>query len=293
MKKILVLLLLTSISLVAKINVVTTYTYLGEIVKEVGGNNVKVEVLASSKFDPHFIVPKPSLITKLRKADLLVINGRQLEIGWLPPLLRGAQNRAVNIGSNGFLDVSGVINMINKPAVVSRAQGDVHPDGNPHFALDPHNMVPIAQLITKKLVMLDGTNQTVYETNLKNFVTKWNAFLEQYDAKMAQCSEKKVVQYHELFNYFLKRYDFTLVGDIEPLPGISPSSKDALKTINLMKDNGVKTILQDVYHEKKTAEFIADKTGAKVELIPHDVGSVEGADTLEGFYNTIEERLCK
>ena len=172
MKKILVLLLLTSISLVAKINVVTTYTYLGEIVKEVGGNNVKVEVLASSKFDPHFIVPKPSLITKLRKADLLVINGGQLEIGWLPPLLRGAQNRAVNIGSNGFLDVSGVINMINKPAVVSRAQGDVHPDGNPHFALDPHNMVPIAQLITKKLVMLDGTNQTVYETNLKNFVKR-------------------------------------------------------------------------------------------------------------------------
>ncbi|WP_428737701.1 metal ABC transporter substrate-binding protein [Sulfurimonas sp.] len=293
MKKILIVMLLTSISLVAKVNVVTTYAYLGEIVKEVGGSHVKVNVLANPKFDPHFIVPKPSLITKLRKAELLVLNGGQLEIGWLPPLLRGAQNRAINVGSKGFVDVSGVIHMIDKPTNVSRSGGDVHPDGNPHFALDPHNMIPIAKLITKKLVMLDSANQTAYEKNLQSFITKWSSFLDQYDAKMATCKDTKVVQYHELFNYFLKRYEFTLVGNIEPLPGISPSSKDALKTINLMKDNNVKIILQDVYHEKKTAQFIADETGAKVQLIPHDVGSVEDTDTLEHFYNIIEERLCR
>lgn len=293
MKKILVLLLFVSMSLVAKVNVVTTYAYLGEIVKEVGGNNVKVKVLANSKFDPHFIVPKPSLITKLRKADLLVINGGQLEIGWLPPLLRGAQNKNINIGTKGFLDVSGVINMINKPAVVSRAQGDVHPDGNPHFALDPHNIAVIAKLIAKKLVLLDYANKDAYENNLQSFLQDWESYLKDYDAKMVMCKDKKVVQYHQLFNYFLQRYDYTLVGNIEPLPGISPSSKDALKTINLMKEKGVNTILQDVYHEKKTAAFIAEKTGAKVVVLPHDVGSVEGADTLKSFYNTIEERLCK
>ncbi|MEJ2373367.1 MAG: zinc ABC transporter substrate-binding protein, partial [Sulfurimonas sp.] len=178
MKKILVLLLFVSMSLVAKVNVVTTYAYLGEIVKEVGGNNVKVKVLANSKFDPHFIVPKPSLITKLRKADLLVINGGQLEIGWLPPLLRGAQNKNINIGTKGFLDVSGVINMINKPAVVSRAQGDVHPDGNPHFALDPHNIAVIAKLIAKKLVLLDYANKDAYENNLQSFLQDWESYLK-------------------------------------------------------------------------------------------------------------------
>ncbi|QOP41518.1 metal ABC transporter substrate-binding protein [Sulfurimonas marina] len=293
MRKILLLTLLASVSLFAKVNVVTTYAYLGEIVKEVGGENVKVDVLADPTFDPHFVVPKPSLITKLRKADLLVVNGGQLEIGWLPPLLRGAQNRELNVGAKGFLDVSGVITMLNKPAVVSRALGDVHPDGNPHFALDPHNVGIIAKLISRKLALLDSSNSVVYEQNLAAFLADWNQYLKEYDAKMAKCEGTKVVQYHDLFTYFLKRYKFDLYGNIEPLPGITPSSKNTLKTINLVKEKEVKTILQDVYHEKKTAKFIAEKTGAEVVIIPHDVGSVEGTDTLKSFYNTIEMRLCR
>lgn len=130
-------------------------------------------------------------------------------------------------------------------------KGDVHPDGNPHFVLDPHNIAVIAKLITKKLVLLDYANKTAYENNLQNFLQDWEIYLKGFDTKMAVCKDKKVVQYHQLFNYFLQRYNYTLVGNIEPLPGISPSSKDALKTINLMKEKGVNTILQDVYHEKK------------------------------------------
>ncbi|MFT7860172.1 MAG: metal ABC transporter substrate-binding protein [Sulfurimonas sp.] len=293
MKKILLGTLLLGVSLMAKVNVVTTYAYLGEITKEIGKENVKVDVLANSKFDPHFIVPKPSLITRLRGADMLVVNGGQLEIGWLPPLLRGAQNSSLNAGAKGFLDVSGMIDLINKPAVVSRALGDVHPDGNPHFALDPHNVGMMAKLIAKKLEMLDSANQAVYEKNLTAFLADWDQYLKQYDAKMQKCKGVKVVQYHDLYTYFLKRYGFELYGNIEPLPGITPSSKHTLKTINTMKENGVKTILQDVYHEKKTAKFIADKTGAGVIILPHDVGSVSGTETLKGFYNTIQTRLCR
>lgn len=293
MKKILLGILLAGISLAAEVNVVTTYNYLGEIAKEIGKENVKVDVLADPTFDPHFVVPKPSLITKVRRADLLIVNGGQLEIGWLPPLLRGAQNSKLNVGAKGFLDVSGVINIINKPAVVSRALGDVHPDGNPHFALDPHNIVPIAKLVASKLSLLDPQHQADYEKNSADFLNKWNAYLTQYDAKLAQCKREKVIQYHDLFTYFLKRYEFDLYGNIEPLPGITPSSQDAMKTIVKMEQNGVKTILQDVYHEKKTAKFIAEKTGADVIIVPHDVGSVENTDTLEDFYNTIQLRLCK
>ena len=153
---------LLSATLFAKVHVVTTYPYLGEIVKQVGEGQVSVIVLANPKFDPHFIVPRPSLITKLRKADLLVINGGQLEIGWLPPLLRSAQNAKINVGTKGFLDVSGVIDMLDKPEKASRAMGDVHPDGNPHFSLDPHNIGKIAQVIAANCRR--STRQTVTST---------------------------------------------------------------------------------------------------------------------------------
>ena len=284
---------LLSATLFAKVHVVTTYPYLGEIVKQVGEGQVSVIVLANPKFDPHFIVPRPSLITKLRKADLLVINGGQLEIGWLPPLLRSAQNAKINVGTKGFLDVSGVIDMLDKPEKVSRAMGDVHPDGNPHFSLDPHNIGKIAQVIAAKLSQIDPANSGFYKTRLASFLEKWQNYLQKFDTKMAQCKTTKVVQYHELYNYFLKRYGIESIGNIEPLPGIAPSSKHTIELINRIKQNGVKKILQDVYHEKKTAKFIAAKTGAEVVVIPHDVGAVKGSETLEDFYNTIAERLCK
>ncbi len=280
------------ITLFAKLNIITTYAYLGEVVKAIGGERVKVDVLADSRFDPHFITPKPSLILKVKRADLLVINGAQLEIGWLPPLLRAAQNPKVKLGSKGFLDVSHIVTMIDKPKRVSRAMGDVHPDGNPHFSLDPHNIVDIAKLIEAKLVQIDTIYAAVYKNNLEKFLKRWQIFLDEFDAKMAECKTKKVVQYHELFNYFLHRYDIKNIGNIEPLPGITPSSKHTLELIMLMRQESVKKILQDVYHERKTARFIAKKTGAKVVIMPHDVGAVKSSDTLESFYKTIADRVC-
>ncbi len=293
MKKIVSIILLASISLFAKLNVVTTYSYLGSIVEEIGKEHVNVNVLAEPTFDPHFVVPKPSLITKLRRAELLIINGGQLEIGWLPPLLRGAQNRELNVGAKGFLDVSGVISMLNKPAVVSRALGDVHPDGNPHFVLDPHNIKMIAKLIAKKLQTIDMDHQADYKQNLEQFLTHWKIYVDNFDNKMKECKKQPLVQYHELFTYFLKRYDFPLLGNLESLPGISPSSKHTFEMIKMIKDKDVKIILQDVYHEKKTAKFVASKTDAEVVVLPHDLGSVQSSENLEKFYNMIEMRLCR
>ncbi|MFA5454529.1 MAG: zinc ABC transporter substrate-binding protein [Sulfurimonas sp.] len=292
MRKILIFTVLLSASLFAKVNVAVTYDYLGEIVKEVGAENVKVVVLASPKMDPHFIVPKPSLLPKIHNADMLVFNGAGLEIGWLPPLLKSANNSHVISGAAGFVDASGAVNLLDKPSSVSRAYGDVHPEGNPHFSSDPHNIIPIAKLIAKKLQEIDAQNSEKYQTNLANFLSKWNAYLKQFDLNMKECKTKKVVQYHELFRYILNRYEIDSVGTVEPLPGVSASSKHTIELIESMKQNGVKIILQDVYHEQKTAQFIASKSNANVEVIPHDVGSVEGADSLESLYNTIKERLC-
>jgi len=293
MIKVLLLTILLNISLFAKVNVATTYAYLGKITQRVGGDLVHVDILANPKLDPHFITPKPSLIAKLRGEDLLIINGGQLEIGWLPPLLKSANNANINPGARGFLDVSGVVEMIDKPKNVSRAYGDVHPDGNPHFGIDVHNVLPIAKLISMKLAQTDPAHSSDYAANFQKFQQKFGAFVAKLDAQMKPCRGKKVVEYHELFDYALKAYGIQRVGTIEPLPGITPSSKHTIALINLMKKNGVKTILQDVYHEKKTAQFIAAKSGAKVVILPHDVGAVEGSDTLEDFYSLIARRLCQ
>ncbi len=293
MKTLLLLTLLLSSALFASLRVDTTYSTLGAITKEVGGDLVSVTVLGSSKYDPHFIVPKPSLLSKLRRADLLIINGGGLELGWLPPLIQNAHNRNIQNGAKGFLDISHFVPMIDKPAAVSRAFGDVHAEGNPHYSTDPHLVISIATAISKKLMQLDSIHSTQYQKNLETFSAKWKKYLTAYDKKLLTCKGKKVVQYHELYNYFLKRYGIESIGNIEPLPGIAPSSKHTLELIMNMRQNKVQTILQDVYHEKKTAQFIAQKSGAKVQVVPHDVGSVKGSETLEDFYTMIAERICQ
>ncbi len=293
MKKTLFTTLLLTTAIFAKINVATTYNYLGEVTKAIGGDEVKVTVLANPKLDPHFITPKPSLIGKLRGEDLLIINGGQLEIGWLPPLLKSANNPKIRIGAEGFLDVSGAVEMMDKPVSVSRAYGDIHPDGNPHFATDIHNIIPIAELISMKLSLVDPTNRAKYAENFQSFKTKMEKLTEDLANQYKSCQNKKVVQYHELFNYALKAYGVQSVGNIEPLPGISPSSKHSMELIVKMKNQKVKTILQDVYHEKRTAKFIANKAVAKVEIVPHDVGATDSADSLETFYQEIAEKLCQ
>jgi len=292
MKKTLLLFTLLSTLTFAKFNVVASYPYLGKIVQAIGGDNVHVKVLASPKRDPHFVIPKPSLIPAIARANLLVANGAGLEIGWLPPLLKSANNPKVRIGSQGFVDVSRAIHLIDVPKSVSRAMGDIHPEGNPHFDTDPHNVLPIAKLITKKLSAIDAAHKNLYAKNLQTFTQTWKHFLHTFDTGMKQCKGKKVIQYHELYNYLLRRYGIKSEANIEPLPGIAPSSKHTLELIQQMKKEHITTILQDRYHEKKTAKFIAEKTGAKVIILPHDVGSVSGTESLQSFYTTIEERLC-
>ena len=292
MKKIFILLVLLSSLAFASVRVETTYTTFGAIAKKIGGDLVHVDVLASAKYDPHFITPKPSLLSKLHRADLLIINGGGLEVGWLPPLIRSANNPKIQNGAKGFLDISHFIPMTDVPTSVSRAFGDVHAEGNPHYTTDPYMVPLIAKAIANKLSQLDSDHREIYRKNLEQFVTKWSEYLQGLDAKMAQCSEKKVVQYHELFNYFLKRYNIRSYANVEPLPGIAPSSKHTIELIQTIKKNNIKLILQDVYHERKTALFIAEKTDAKVVVLPHDVGA-DGSKTLFEFYNNIANALCR
>lgn len=292
MKKIALLTVLWTTITVASINIDATYSTLGFIAKQVGKQNVKVTILGSPKYDPHFIVPKPSLLSKLRRADLLIINGGGLELGWLPPLISNSNNGKIKDGAVGFLDISHFISMIDIPTSVSRAFGDIHSQGNPHYFTNPHIVPIIAKAIGQKLIQIDPIHKVEYQTNLTNFINKWQNYLKKYDKNMQMCPTKEVVQYHELFNYFLEQYGIKKLGNIEPLPGIAPSSKHTIELINTIKRNGVKKILQDVYHERKSAKFISSKTDAKVVVLPHDLGA-DGSKTLQEFYNNIANKICK
>jgi len=292
MKKIFLLTVLLTIASFASLRVDATYATMGAVAQKIGGDLVNVQVLGSSKYDPHFIVPKPSLIAKLRRADLLIMNGGGLELGWLPPLLRAANNPAIRNGAKGLLDMSHFVPMRDVPKSVSRAFGDVHAQGNPHFSTDPHIVLIMAKAIKNRLVEIDPKHAVTYRNNYESFKTTWGAYLKNFDKKMRSCSNKKVVQYHELYNYFLDRYNIKVYGTIEPLPGIAPSSKHTVALINTMQKNGVKKILQDVYHEKKTAQFIASKAGAKVAIVPHELGA-KGSKTLQSFYDNIASKVCQ
>jgi len=293
MKKQLLILALAVAPLFAKVDVAASYPFIAALTEKVGGGNVNVITLAKGNWDPHFVVPRPSLIRKVADADLLIINGAQLEIGWLPPLIRRANNAKVQPGTPGFLDLSRFVELINKPVSVSRANGDIHPDGNPHYSTDPLVMPALAYAIADRLGVIDPQHAEAYAANAKAFRLDWEKHLAKWEEAMAPLAGSKVVQYHELYNYFLKRFGLESIGNIEPLPGVNPGSRHTMELIDRMKTEGVKVILQDVYHNPKTAEFIAGKSGARVVMLPHDVGADHDADTLVHLFDTMISRLLK
>ncbi len=290
MKKSLFLLILPLV-LFAQLNVAVSYPYIGAIVEQIGAEHVEVTVLAKGNWDPHFVVPRPSLIAKLRRSDALIMNGAQLEIGWLPPLIRRASNRAVMPNADSFLNLSHQVSLIQKPQNVDRSMGDVHPEGNPHFHLDPHNIPLLAQSIAKFLGRLDTEHTQEYEINFKQFDRTWRTHMQRWKAIMQDKEGMEVVQFHDSLAYFNQAYGLKTVGTIEPLPGIPPSSRHTLELINLMNKKHVRCILHDVYHSTKTAEFITAKTGAKLVIIPHDVGALDSIHSLVELFDYLTQAV--
>jgi zinc/manganese transport system substrate-binding protein len=294
MKRIMLSFLLLFISLplyAAKLNVATTYPYIASIVEQVGGNRVKVQALASGDWDPHVVVPKPSYIAKLRAADMLVMSGAQLEIGWLPPLMNQANNPKINVGSRGLLDLSRSVQLIEVPVGVSRAQGDIHPDGNPHFYLDPYNIPLLSKAITERLAELEPAGESEYQNNNKNFTEKWNNKMAEWDEKLEKLKGITVIEYHKNYDYFLLRYQIKLLGTVETLPGIPPTSKHIESLARMIASSSVRFILQDVYHPDDASKLLAKKYGIRVVRIPHDVGAVPEAKDIFTLFDEITRRL--
>jgi len=285
MKKLLTLITLLPLTLLAHLNIAVSYPYIGALTKTIGGEHITTIVLAKGNWDPHFIIPRPSLIAKMRSADALIMNGGQLEIGWLPPLIKRAGNPKTSPSSTTFLNLSHHVELINKPSEIDRKNGDIHPDGNPHFHLDPKNTLLLADVIKQFLISIDAEHKDVYEKNYDGFSKMWSKKMDEWSQKMSDKKGIKVIQFHDNLAYFNKAYGIKNIGTIEPLPGIPPSSKHTIATIELIKEEHPCCILHDVYHSTKTAEFISEKTGVKVTLMPHDIEALESIDNLSALFD--------
>lgn len=279
------LLFLLPFSLYAQLNIAVSYPFIGALTKSIGGEHVESVVLANGNWDPHFVVPRPSLIAKMRNADALIMNGGQLEIGWLPPLINRAANPKTQPNTPTFLNLSHHIELILKPTSVDRSGGDIHPDGNPHFHLAPQNILILAKTIEKFLISIDPEHSADYAANAAAFSQDWNKSMELWQSKMASKKGKKVIQFHDNLAYFNMTYALESIGTIEPLPGIPPSSRHTLELIELIKKEKPCCILHDVYHSTKTAAFISEKTGIPIVLMPHDIGALENVEDLKSLFD--------
>lgn len=280
-----------SLPAMAKVKVVGAYPYIAELVRQIGGAQVEASSLASGDWDPHFIVAKPSLLTRLNQAQLLIINGAQLEIGWLPPLLRKAGNGRIQPGNTGFLELSNSVSLIQKPQQVTRAMGDVHPQGNPHFLLDPDNVPRMANSITSKLCQLDGAHCQSFKNNQSSFSKRWSQSAAGWSKRMAKLKGQRVLEYHRLHDYFFTHYGLSVTGTIEPLPGIPPSPSQLAETVARAKSQKVQINVRGVYNPNDPSQFVSQRSGIKLVTLPHDVGAVAEAKDLFSLYDSIIRRL--
>src|SRR5262245_29087789 len=210
-----------------KLNVVATTEDLASIAREIGGDRITIESIARGYQDPHFVEAKPSFILKLQKADVLIVVGRELEIGWLPPLMQQSRNAKIQAGAEGYLDASLRASILDIPqGQITRAMGDVHPLGNPHYWLDPENGKRIAKEIADKLSQLRPNDRAYFEQRLNDFVARLSDAEKRWAAMMAPYKGTKVVTYHRSFPNFAERFGMDVIGYVEQCPGVAPTPPD-------------------------------------------------------------------
>jgi zinc/manganese transport system substrate-binding protein len=276
-------------SAASKLNVVTTTEDLASLSREVGGDRIVVDSIARGYQDPHFVEPKPSFLLKLQKADLLVAVGLQLEIGWLPPLITQSRNSRIQVGAPGYFDVSAVCKILEIPSgQITRAMGDVHPLGNPHYWLDPDNGRRIAKALADKFGEMQAGDAAYFAQRYAEFDRRLAAAEKGWEARMAPFRDRTVITYHRSWPNFCDHFRLVVVDYVEPKPGIPPSPSHTLDLINTMRRQNIKLILVEPYFDLRTPNSIADKTGGQVVVLMPSVG---GAPAVKDYFQLFDYNI--
>jgi ABC-type Zn uptake system ZnuABC Zn-binding protein ZnuA len=274
-----------------KLNIMTATTDLAALAQEVGGDKIDVESIARGYQDPHFVEAKPSFLLKLRHADLLIVVGLELEIGWLPPLISQSTNPKIQVGAPGYFDASRFAKILEIPTgVVTRAEGDVHPLGNPHYWLDPENGLRIAKGIQTKLSEMRPNDAAYFAQRYDSFAQRLKQADEKWLAAMKPYAGRKVVTYHRSWPNFAEHFGLDVVGYVEPRPGIPPSPQHTVELIGMMRRDGVKLILVEPYFDLKTPNAIGRDTGGKVIVLTPSVG---GEKEITDYFKLFDYDIAK
>ena len=258
----------------AELRVVTTIPALASLAKEVGGERVSTEALGKGYQDPHFVEPKPSLMLTLNRADLLLHVGLELEIGWLPPLVLGSRNPKIQTGELGNLDCSQAIPLLDVPTTkLDRSMGDIHPMGNPHYWLPPENARIIAREIALRLSQIDPEGAANYQKNLTVFNRRVDAKEQEWAPQVKGLHGIRIATYHKSWTYISKWLGMEEVGYVEPKPGIPPDPNHLVQLIKVMRNEHAQVLVMEEFYNKGTAALVAEKAGAKLLVLPTDVGA--------------------
>jgi len=276
----------------ATVNVVTTTEGLAAVVREVGGDKVKVVALSRGIQDPHFVDANPSLAVKLRDADLLVDVGMDLEIGWLPPLVTQSRNPAIQPGGARRLTAGNLVSPMDLPTgPVDRSQGDIHPSGNPHFLTDPRRAVQVAAAIAGRLSEIDPGNAAHYRERLQAFQGKVAVAEKGWKAQLAPLAGRSVITQHKTLTYLLDWAGLKAAGYMEPRPGVAPPPSHVASLAALVKSAGVKGVLVENYYDRRSADQLRSLTGVKVIVIPGDVGGTKETSDWVSYVDVLVKSL--
>ena len=263
----------------AKLKVVATLPDLASLAREIGGDKIDVSAMAKPTEDSHFVDARPSFVVQLRDADVLIDGGAELEVGWLPPLLQNARNPKIEVGKPGRVQASQGVRLMNVPTNATRAAGDVHALGNPHFVVDPIIAKTVALHIAQAFSAVDAPNASTYDANYKKFEATINTKLQEWGAAMLPFKGQNVVAYHDSWVYFAHRFGLVIDTFLEPKPGIPPSPSHLAEVIEKMKAQKIKAIIVEPFHDRKIAEKVASSTGAKVVDFAQYPGGLPNTDT--------------
>jgi zinc/manganese transport system substrate-binding protein len=280
--------LLTSSPAFADLKVATSLSDLASVAQFVGGKHVEAQSLCKGYEDPHFVPAKPSLMKAIQHADVFVSTGLELDIGWLPLVLPGSRNPKIQPGQPGFVDASEGINVLEKPVgTVSRAEGDVHPLGNPHYYADPKNLEIVADHLADVFSRLDPANAADYAANAKAFDARMEESLAKWEQQMAPYAGDSIVSYHKNFIYFCDRFGLKLFGNVEPKPGIPPTPHHIADLSAAMKDAGVRVVVYQPYYNAEASKEVASRAGGKAVEIATEVGGLPGTDDVFSKFDVL------
>lgn len=275
----------------AALNVLACEPEWGALAREIGGDKVSVYEATNALQDPHHIQARPSLIARARNADMVVCTGAELEIGWLPVVLRESANNAIQPGSAGYFEAASVVHMLEVPTRLDRAEGDVHAAGNPHIQTDARNFLPIAEALGKRLIQLDPANANDYRQRLATFTQQWSAAVAKWEKQAAPLKGVPIIVHHKGFPYMNDWLGLKEVAELEPKPGMEPSAAHLEKVLNDLQQHPARMVIRAAYQSERPSEWISERAHVPAVMLPYTVGGTPQATDLFALFDDSIARL--